>query len=389
MTAGRSERVASPARLAALRRAGVLDLSGDSRLQRISRLATALLGAPVSLVSLVDADRQVFVAQVGLSEPWASQGGTPLSHSFCQYVVDDDAPLVIADAREDDRLRDNPAITALDVVAYCGVPLRTADGHPLGAFCVIDDEPREWTPEEIALVRDLAALVQTELAMSPPDPDGRSHTAAIAHDLRSLLHGVVGGARTLAQQPALDGPQRTQLLGVVERQADRLEAMLEQLMDGGDARAELSVAKVDVRLLLEEVIEEYRLAGIQRVHLIAPPPDTYTLADEAALRRCLVNLVDNALTHGGDDSRVEVSVTVVGLRVRIQVSDDGPGIPPDQHEAIFARGHRATHGGSGRGLGLHTVRRLTRAMGGEVSLASDHGTGATFVVDLDAARVRR
>lgn len=388
MTARGSDRVARPARLAALRRAGVLDLSGDSRLERISRLATALLGTPVSLVSLVDDERQVFVAQVGLAEPWASRGGTPLSHSFCQHVVADDAPLVVTDARQDDRVRDNPAITELDVVAYCGVPLRTVDGHTLGSFCVIDDQPRQWTPEEVALVGDLAALAQTELALAVPAHDGRSQVAALAHDMRSMLHGVVGGARTLAHQPVLDTDQREQLLGVVERQAERLEGMLERLMDGAAAQGEVILTAVDVGALLEQLVEEYRLAGAERVHLVAAPTGSHVMADEAALRRCLVNLVDNALTHAGDGSRVEVSAVVAAGRTRIHVTDDGPGIPPEDHDAVFTRGHRASDAGSGRGIGLHTVRRLTRAMGGEVSLASPGATGTTVVVELAAASRR-
>lgn len=211
-----------------------------------------------------------------------------------------------------------------------------------------------------------------------------SARAAIAHDMRSLLHGVVGGARTLAHQPALDDTQRQHLIGVVERQADLLEVMLEQLMDSAGPHEEVAIRKVDVGLLVAEVVEEYRAAGVERVHLASIAPDSYALADWVALRRCVVNLVDNGLTHAGVDSRVEVSVEVSGLRIRVSVSDDGPGIPADLQDAVFTRGRRGTDSGGGRGIGLHTVQRLTRAMGGEVSVATD-ARGTTFVVELDTA----
>ena len=76
--------VDDPVRLQALRATGLLDADSATSLDRLTRLATRLVKAPVALVSLVDTDRQVFVSAVGLDEPWASQGQTPLSHSFCQ-----------------------------------------------------------------------------------------------------------------------------------------------------------------------------------------------------------------------------------------------------------------------------------------------------------------
>src|SRR6185503_4263119 len=113
--------------------------------------------APVALVSLVDEERQFFKSAIGLQEPWASRRETPLSFSFCQYVVALGEPLIINDAREHDLLRDNPAISEMGVVAYAGMPLITHDGQPLGTVCVIDHQPRAWTQTEIDILRDLAA----------------------------------------------------------------------------------------------------------------------------------------------------------------------------------------------------------------------------------------
>ena len=153
-----------PARLAALRALALLDAPEEAAFARLTRLATALLGVPVALVSLVDAERQFFAAQSGLPEPWASRRQTPLSHSFCQHVVTSRAPLVVADARTHPFLRDNLAIPDLGVVAYAGVPLIDADGRALGSFCAIDGAPRDWTADELVLLRDLADLAMAELA---------------------------------------------------------------------------------------------------------------------------------------------------------------------------------------------------------------------------------
>ena len=158
-------RVDDPVRLQALRATGLLDADSATPLDRLTRLATRLVKAPVALVSLVDVDRQVFVSAVGLDEPWASRGQTPLSHSFCQYVVTDQAPLVITDARADGRLCGNLAIPDLKVIAYAGFPLRSPEGQVLGSFCAIDGRPRTWTDDEVEILQDLAANAESEIAL--------------------------------------------------------------------------------------------------------------------------------------------------------------------------------------------------------------------------------
>ncbi len=153
-----------PARLAAVRASG-LRAGPNEKLERYSRMASAALGTPVTLLSIVDDDGQHFALQRGLSEPWRSQGGTPLSHSYCRHVVDDGQPLIVNDSSADDRFRDHPATRDLGVAAYAGVPVRDRDGFVLGSFCAIDTEPHAWSPDELALLGDFAASIESELAL--------------------------------------------------------------------------------------------------------------------------------------------------------------------------------------------------------------------------------
>ena len=153
-----------PARIAALHATGLTERPGRPALDRIANVAARVLNAPVAMVTLVDADRQVFAGCIGLDvEPWASDRGTPLSHSFCQYAVADREPLIVSDAREHPVLKDSPAIRDLAVIAYLGIPLVTPDGHALGTLCVIDHKPRSWTTEQVEILTDLAASATTEL----------------------------------------------------------------------------------------------------------------------------------------------------------------------------------------------------------------------------------
>jgi hypothetical protein len=148
-------------RLAALHRVALLDTPAEEAFDRLTRLAGLVLGVPVALVSLVDADRQFFKSCVGLPEPWASVRETPLSHSFCQHTVASRQPLVIEDARDHPLVRDNLAIPDLSVIAYAGIPLITSDGHVLGSFCAIDDRPRPWTDHDLTVLAELAGSAMT------------------------------------------------------------------------------------------------------------------------------------------------------------------------------------------------------------------------------------
>ncbi|HVM19780.1 MAG TPA: GAF domain-containing protein, partial [Egibacteraceae bacterium] len=168
--------VRDPARLRALHLTQLLDSPPEESFDRFTRLAARVTKAPVSLVTLVDEDRQFFKSCLGLPEPWASDRETPLSHSFCQHVVAQGEPLIVTDARTDARLHDNLAIRDLDVVAYAGWPVLAPDGSVLGSFCVIDSQPREWTEEELANLADIAGSVNAEIAFR--------HTLVAEHTAR-------------------------------------------------------------------------------------------------------------------------------------------------------------------------------------------------------------
>ena len=137
----------------------------DEAFDRFARLVGDLLDVPVALVSLADADHQFFPGEVGLAQPWSAQRQTPLSHSFCQHVVDLGTPMVLADARLHPDLRHNLAVPDLGVVAYAGMPLTDLEGRVLGSLCAIDDKPRDWTAEQLRTLADLAAACSSELRL--------------------------------------------------------------------------------------------------------------------------------------------------------------------------------------------------------------------------------
>jgi PAS domain S-box-containing protein len=245
-------------RLDALRRACVLDTPPEEAFDRLTRLAARTLRAPVSLVSLVDADRQFFKSCAGaLPEPWHSARQTPLSHSFCQHAVTSGKPLVINDAREHPLVKDNGAVSDLGVIAYAGVPLTTAEGQVLGSFCVIDNQPRRWTDDDLEILHTLAASAVGELELRCLLRDRRSAEAELRRSndiLRAVTEGTGDAVfvkdtdgRYLMINPAaaaMVGKAADQILGRDDRDvftaetAARVMAHDRRVMESGGVEAE-------------------------------------------------------------------------------------------------------------------------------------------------------
>ncbi len=142
-----------------------LDNSPEEAFDRLTRLSTLILGVPIALVSLVESEREFVKSEASVLDSSPSQGILPLSQSVCQLALGSGEPLVVVDARDHPLLRDDPAVAAYDVRAYAGVPLVTPDGRTLGTFCVMDHVPRQWTTNDVNVLKGLAAAAATEIAL--------------------------------------------------------------------------------------------------------------------------------------------------------------------------------------------------------------------------------
>lgn len=172
-------------------------------------------------MSLVDGERQFFKSQVGLPEPWAAARQTPLSHSFCQWVVSGQENLVVDDAREHPALATHQAVRDLGVIAYAGVPLQAWHGEPIGSFCAIDLKAHAWTDDDVATLGDLARLAEACMAVKRWDEKSRrasrSLTARRARPGAAIRTALTCAARLCARAGTRLGPaDHTALLDLVE-----------------------------------------------------------------------------------------------------------------------------------------------------------------------------
>jgi len=151
-----TSRVNEEESLVALRALKILDTAPEKEFDAIVRVAGTICGTPISLISLIDADRQWFKANVGL--PGVPE--TPREVAFCAHTVLGDAVVVVPDAQLDERFKDNPLVTSSpDIRFYAAAPLVLASGVRVGTLCVIDSQPRSLSEGQRTALSDLASVV--------------------------------------------------------------------------------------------------------------------------------------------------------------------------------------------------------------------------------------
>jgi diguanylate cyclase (GGDEF)-like protein len=146
-------------RLHALRALQILDSSHEERFDRVTRLARRLFGVPISLVSLIDEDRQWFKSAQGLDVSETSR-----EVSFCGHAINQTGLFIVPDVLDDERFHDNPLVThAPNIRFYAGYVLKIRQGINIGTLCLIDSKPREMDDEDRQLLQDLGEMIEQEI----------------------------------------------------------------------------------------------------------------------------------------------------------------------------------------------------------------------------------
>ncbi|WP_203329002.1 sensor histidine kinase [Candidatus Laterigemmans baculatus] len=224
----------------------------------------------------------------------------------------------------------------------------------------------------------------------------REFIANVSHELKTPLAAVKGYAETLQIGAKEDPETCTHFLTQIGLQAERLERLINDMLQLARAQAgteNLKITHVPLAPVLGESVAVYKpLAEARDISLqFAPPPAAAAVvADREALLTIVNNLVGNAVRYTPEGGLVELRCEEAEGAWKIVVADNGIGIPVQDQERIFERFYRvekardASRGGTG--LGLSIVKNLLQALGGEVSVRSRPGEGATFVVRLPAMR---
>lgn len=393
--------VMDPARLAALRRLGILDTPGEEAFDRLTSLATKIVRAPIALITLVDETRQFFKSCWGLSEPWASWREAPLSYSFCQHVVASHQPLVIEDARTHPEFSQHPATQQLGVVAYLGIPLTLRDGMVLGSFCALDHRPRTWTADEIEIMRVLARAAVTEMELrnevrrtaeanqqlAHANEGLKAFTFSVAHDLSSHLARLRCFTDVLIEEGVDATADCRGYMLTIQRTVRQITQLFEALLSLAKASTlELHTTVVDMSALAHEIAVELRHSDPQCAMKFVIQNDLTARADPGLARLLLQNLLGNAWKFSARraGAQVEFSAQPWGGTTKFAVRDNGVGFSSGQADELFQPFHRLPNasGFPGTGLGLQGAKQIVERHGGTIQAEARPGEGACFYFTL-------
>ena len=386
-------------RLQALREYSILDTLPEKDFEDITKIASEICQTPISLITLIDEERQWFKSKIGIDD-----SETHRDHAFCAHALNEpDKILNVKDSREDKRFSDNPYVTGdPNVVFYAGVPLVNEDGYALGTICVIDKKPRELNEMQLNSLRALSnqvvhlfelrkankLLKEMQQEIKDRNKDLEEFGYMISHDIKSPLRNIISLAGILKMSlKGKIGSYEEEVIDHLTNTSIRMKSLLDGVIGYYlDVNIDTMEKKnIHVKTFIRELISlldsshEHRITYYSGVDVIR--------TNEVALKQILINLITNAVKYN-DKDRVEINISVLEQREQYAwtVQDNGRGIDTDQFANIFETfktlGVKDRFNNSGTGIGLSTVKKLVEKLGGNIIVESELGKGTTFTFGI-------
>jgi two-component system sensor histidine kinase/response regulator len=365
--------------------------------ERIVRLASRVLGAPMAICARVDGAGTARLSSCGLGTAAAPHAGL---HGGDFEVVEGIA--LVFDLRSDPRFA-AWARAAPSARSAAFASLHDPLSRRRSVVAVLDRTPRAWTTADAEALADLAALASAPEPEALREADERcvaaeaasraksAFLANMSHEIRTPMNAILGYTQLLHRSPRLS---RTQLdyLEVVGRSGEHLLNLINDVLEMSKIEAgyrRLDREDIDLMALLDDLEAMFRLRAAGKrlafeIHRAADLPP-HIVSDEGKLRQVLVNLLSNAVKFtetGGVTARLRVQHTeATETRLYAEIEDTGPGIGPDEISRLFqpfsqARLGARAHGGTGLGLALS--REFARLLGGDITIESRVGKGSVF-----------
>lgn len=384
-------------RVAAVRALRLLGTPPEDRFDRITRIAQHLLDVPITLISLVDLDRQWAKSSIG---PTPRQ--VPRSSSFCSHAIAAGQFFEVPDTITDPRFAGNPMVLGQPGVRfYAGQPVAAPSGHLVGTLCVMDRVPRRLTDQQRTELSDLAVWVELEYTVlqatqweQDTERARRDFVSVVSHELRTPLTSIRGSLELIASGRFGDlPPQVGKLVDIAASNTDRLVRLAHDVVDLHQMqRGQLHLRLGEVAL---PAVVEQAVRAVQDVAERAAVPvqigsdePAVVHGDADRLVQVVTNLLVNAVRVSPQGEAVTVSCGVHETRAWIAVRDHGPGVPQGRLDEIFEPfvqfdlpDQRRT---GSTGLGLAIARGIVAAHGGRVGAQADPTGGSTFEVSLPA-----
>lgn len=386
-------------RLAALHRYDILDSETEQDFDDIVQLASNICETPISLISLVDENRQWFKSRLGLEAH-----ETHRNMAFCAHAINENEVMMIEDATKDDRFAGNPLVTGHpNIRFYAGMPLKTPDGFNLGTLCVIDRKPRELSEQQIFGLKTLAKQVvkQMELRIKIKELETQKTSlqklntansrllSIIGHDLRSPL-SMLTGLVHMSSEKKLTQEKFQDVVKQLEANLSSANELLGSLFEwavnqfeGRSIRSEEILLDVLVTTETQKNLTQLKQKNNTIINEVEK--DLLLFADDHALSFIIRNLILNA-NKFTENGTIRISSKRIENDYQICISDTGVGMEPDFIEKLFdgsfRNSSRGTQGEKGSGLGLQVCKELIEKQGGKIWVKSFPGKGSSFYFSI-------
>jgi signal transduction histidine kinase len=382
-------------RIESLRSYLVLDSESEDEIDNLTQLASEICETPISLVSLIDTDRQWFKSKVGLEVNETSR-----DIAFCAHAINESEDFfIVEDARTDNRFFDNPLVLNDPlVIFYAGIVLKSDEELPLGTLCVIDHTPRKLSDKQIRTLKTISKQImnllnykksiriqeELRLQLSQKNQELETFASIAAHDLKSPLTNIMSAANIFSQiySSQIDH-QGNLIIDSIEQSGQRLRLLIDGLLQFSkiDDLSLLTKFEVNLNKIITDLAtligtkENLRISLNSNLKKI----DTYPIL----LDQILINLFTNSLKYSNKKiAEIELFVSESTSHYLFVVKDNGPGIDKKHQGDIFNLFKTATikdqFGNKGNGIGLATVKKIIGKLGGEIYIESELGHGTEF-----------
>ena len=387
-------------RLQLLESYSILDTLPETDFDNITAIASQICNIPISLITLVDGDRQWFKSHHGLDVT-----ETPREHAFCAHAIHDtDTVFIIEDARNDERFHDNPLVTGYpNVIFYAGVPLTNSAGLPLGTLCVIDNKPNVLNEAQLKALKSLANQVMNLLELRKNkfylekaileleirNQELEKFVYVAAHDLKSPLNNISTLTNLLKEEYSTEIDTEAQnIITSIQHSSEQLRSLIDGLLDYSKSTKVIHDNKTEINLekLREDLIILFSFESKCIIKLTSDLKHIY--ANKTAIEQILIHLVTNAIKHNDKPvTEIELNATENKTQYKISLKDNGPGIPLESHQRIFqlfeTLSDKDKYGQTCNGIGLATVKKLVENLGGKIHIESEIGNGACFIFTIN------
>ncbi|MFZ4679539.1 MAG: sensor histidine kinase [Flavobacterium sp.] len=373
----------------------VLDTESEEEIDNLTQLASEICETPISLVSLIDDDRQWFKSKIGLEVNETSR-----DLAFCAHAINEtDDLFIIEDARKDKRFFDNPLVTSDPfVIFYAGVVLKSDEDLPLGTLCVIDNSPRKLSDKQIRSLKTISKQImnllnykksmrkQEELRIQlvQKNRELERFASIAAHDLKSPLANIMSAANLFSEIYASQiDPQGNLLIDSIEKSGQRLKMLVDGLLEFTKIDDLSLVTKTKVNLIKLTKDLTKLIGNKDNIKISLNTNLTTIKTHPILLDQILINLFSNSLKYSNKKiAEIELCVSENSSHYLFIVKDNGPGISKKDQATIFNLFQIASaedqYGNKGNGIGLATVKKIIEKLGGKIHVKSEEGQGAEF-----------